>query len=336
MNEDAILRTALGNPAAVPRLLSLLPKDAVAGIEAVRLRRLPAEHVARGGKKRLGDIAWGVGVGHDPDAEALLVVECQSSLERRMALRMLVYAGLQWQALADTPRYRRGELPPALLVVVYTGGRRWRPKTLRELLAKSPPGLARRCPDFDFELLDARTLTADDAHSNWLAALLRLLHCRLAAELPARAKVLLDGLRRDALDDLAAELADLLMRMLVHRFGGEDAKEEDREYLALAVTYLGEPTMLEEAITEWREAAVAEGRSQGRAEGRSEGMVEKRTLLRRMAARRFGVEAGNALATLLAGEEDSERLATIGDLVVDAANGEELLRRGRSVLAHGG
>ena len=65
-------------------------------------------------------------------------------------------------------------------------------------------------------------------------------------------------------------------------------------------------------------------------------MVEKRTLLRRMAARRFGVEAGNALATLLAGEEDSERLATIGDLVVDAANGEELLRRGRSVLAHGG
>ena len=332
MNEDAILRTALGNPAAVPRLLSLLPKDAVAGIEAVRLRRLPAEHVARGGKKRLGDIAWGVGVDHDPDAEALLVVECQSSLERRMALRMLVYAGLQWQALADTPRYRRRELPPALLVVVYTGGRRWRPKTLRELLAKSPPGLARRCPDFDFELLDARALTADDAHSNWLAALLRLLHCRLAAELPARAKVLLDGLRRDALDDLAAELADLLMRMLVYRFGGEDAKEEDREYLALAVTYLGEPTMLEEAITEWREAALAEGRSQERFQS----MARERARLRRQAARRFGAPAGDALATLLAGEDDLERLETIGDLVVDVLNGEELLRRSRSVMAHGG
>ena len=93
--------------------------------------------------------------------------------------------------------------------------------------------------------------------------------------------------------------------------------------------------MLEEAITEWREAALAEGRSQGRAEGRSEGMVEKCALLRRMAARRFGAEAGNALATLLANEEDSERFATISDLIVDAANGEELLRCCRSVLVHG-
>ena len=84
--------------------------------------------------------------------------------------------------------------------------------------------------------------------------------------------------------------------------------------------------MLEEAITEWREAAIAEGLAQG--------IANERALLRRIAARRFGRAAGDALATLLANEEDSERLALIGDLVVDAANGEELLRRGRSVLAH--
>ena len=85
--------------------------------------------------------------------------------------------------------------------------------------------------------------------------------------------------------------------------------------------------MLEEAITEWREAAVAEGLAQG--------IANERALLRRIAARRFGVAAGDSLATLLMREEDSERLAMIGDLIVDAANGEELLRRGRSVLAHG-
>ena len=54
-----------------------------------------------------------------------------------------------------------------------------------------------------------------------------------------------------------------------------------------------------------------------------------------MAARRFGVAAGDALATLLMKEEGSERLALIGDLIVDAANGEELLRRSRSIMAHG-
>ena len=339
MNEDAIMRTALGNPAAVPRLLSLLPPDVGVGLDANRLRRLPAEYVARGGRKRAGDIAWAIGVDQDPDAEALLVVECQSSTDRRMALRMLVYNGLLWQALAETPRYRRRELPLALRVVVYTGGRRWRPKTLRELLRKSPPGLARRSPDVDFELLDAGRLTADDARSNWLAALLRLLHCRLAAQLPARSKALFDGLRADKLDDLAAELADMLMRMFIFRFMGENAKEEHEDHLALAARYLGEPTVLEEAITEWRQAAIAEGlaegRTQGIAEGRSQGMAEERALLRRLAARRFGADAGNALHALLGHEDDSERLATIGDLVVDAANGDELLRRGRSVLGHG-
>ena len=85
--------------------------------------------------------------------------------------------------------------------------------------------------------------------------------------------------------------------------------------------------MLEEAIIEWREAAVAEGLAQG--------IANERALLRRIAARRFGVAAGDALATLLMKEEGAERLATIGDLIVDAASGEELLGRSRSVMAHG-
>ena len=76
--------------------------------------------------------------------------------------------------------------------------------------------------------------------------------------------------------------------------------------------------MLEEAITEWRQAALAEG---------------ERTLLQRQAARRFGASAGDALAALLAGEQDAKRLAELGDLMVDCESGEELLRQSRSVLA---
>ena len=96
--------------------------------------------------------------------------------------------------------------------------------------------------------------------------------------------------------------------------------------------------MLEEAITEWRQAALAEGHAEGRSEGRAEGLSEglregERTLLRRLAARRFGAPAGDAMGALLAGEEDAKRLAKLGDLVFDCESGEELLRRGRSVLA---
>ena len=80
--------------------------------------------------------------------------------------------------------------------------------------------------------------------------------------------------------------------------------------------------MLEEAITEWRQAALAEGHAEGRS-----------TLLQRQAARRFGASAGDAFAALMAGEQDAERLTELGDLVVDCESGEELLRQGRSVLA---
>ena len=88
--------------------------------------------------------------------------------------------------------------------------------------------------------------------------------------------------------------------------------------------------MLAERMTQWREAL-----DEGRRQGVSEGMSHERTLLRRQAARRFGVAAGDALAGLLANEEDVDRLAEVGDLVVDCATAEELLRRGRGVLNGG-
>ena len=87
--------------------------------------------------------------------------------------------------------------------------------------------------------------------------------------------------------------------------------------------------MLEEAITEWRQAALAEGR----AEGLSEGLREGERMLRRQVARRFGSSAGDALAALLAGEQDAGHLAELGDLVLDCESAEELLRQGRIALA---
>ena len=101
--------------------------------------------------------------------------------------------------------------------------------------------------------------------------------------------------------------------------------------------------MLAERVTQWRQEALDEGRRQGvsegvlegRRQGLFEGVSHERTLLRRQAARRFGVATGDALAGLLANEEDVDRLAEVGDLVVDCATAEELLRRGRGVLNGG-
>ena len=89
--------------------------------------------------------------------------------------------------------------------------------------------------------------------------------------------------------------------------------------------------MLAETVTQWRREALDEGRRLGM----SEGMSHERALLRRQASGRFGVAAGDALAALLANEEDVERLAEVGDLVVGCTSAEELLRRGRGLLNGG-
>ena len=85
--------------------------------------------------------------------------------------------------------------------------------------------------------------------------------------------------------------------------------------------------MLAETVTRWRQEALDEGRRQG--------VSRERALLRRQAARRFGAEAGDALAALLANEEDAERLAQVGELVVGCASATELLRRGGNLLNGG-
>ena len=244
-----------------------------------------------------------------------------------MALRMDAYVALLRQEMAKKLPAAAG-LPPVLPVLVYTGDRPWRPAGLRQLTAPAPAGLRRWQPDLEMLLLDAATLTAEDAEINPAAALLRLQRCRRQAELPGLAAALFGALRRDGRLALAERLSDALLRMLAARFGGDETGAGHTEELRRTLRHMEEPTMLAETVTQWRQEALDEGRRQGMSEG-------ERVLLRHQAAGRFGVAAGDALAALLANEEDVERLAQVGDLVVGCASAEELLRRGRGLLDGG-
>ena len=336
MYEDQINRIAFAEPAMVRHLLALLPADAVAGLDTRRLRQLPAEQVGRGARKRLPDMAWAVGAPtpEHPDAEALLAIEFQAAPHEHMALRMDSYVALLRQGMADELPAAHG-LPPVLPVLVYTGARPWRPPSLRQLAAPTPAGLRRWQPDLEMLTLDAATLRAEDGDTNPAAALLRLQRCRRQADLPALAAALFGTLRRDGLARLAERLSDALMHMLVARFGGDEAGERYTEELRRALHYMEEPRMLAETVTQWRQEAIDEGWRKGESEGRRRGISHERALLRRQATRRFGVATGDALGALLANEEDVERLAEVGDLVVGCGSAQELLRRGRGVLNGG-
>ena len=232
-----------------------------------------------------------------------------------------------------------------LPLLVYTGDRPWRPTGVRQLTAPAPAGLRRWQPDLAPLMLDAAMLSADDGRIN-PAALLRLQRCRRPADLPSLAAALFDALRRDGRPKrLLERLSDALMQMLVLRFGGTETGERYIEELRSALRHMEEPKMLAETVTRWRQEALDEGMRQGMSKGLrqgirqgmsrgvKQGMAEgERSLLRRQAARRFGVETGDALAALLANEEDVDQLAEVGELLVDCGSPAELLRRGGRLL----
>ena len=86
--------------------------------------------------------------------------------------------------------------------------------------------------------------------------------------------------------------------------------------------------MLEETVREWTREWLERGIEQGR--------HEERALLCRQAARKFDAGAAEGLAAALAGVTDPDRLARVGDWIIECATAPELLARVRGDNGSGG
>ena len=82
------------------------------------------------------------------------------------------------------------------------------------------------------------------------------------------------------------------------------------------------------ATQAWFAQGRAQGRVEGRVEGRTEGQAEGQAeLMRRLAARKFDAVIAARLAERLAGITDPERLAEVGEWLLECEHGDELLGR---------
>ena len=76
-----------------------------------------------------------------------------------------------------------------------------------------------------------------------------------------------------------------------------------------------------------RREAYRHGRREGRAHGLAQALTRERLLLRRLAERKYDAEVAGKLAELLDAIAVPERLAEVGDWIIDCADGEDLLAR---------
>ena len=282
------------------------------------LTPVPASFVSDRLRERHGDLVWRVGF-RDEWLYLLVLLEFQSTVEPAMAVRVLTYTGLLYEKLIDDGALRRhGKLPPVLPIVIYNGSQPWTAaEDVAELIAFGGEALARYQPSLRYYLLDQGRLRADDLPGrNLVSALIALETNRASERVPELLAALFERLRELRNPELTQVFREWVEQVLVpRRMRGTELEplpglEEVR-------------TMLQELVAEW----VAEGRERGLQEGIEQGRGEERKLLCRLAARKFTAETAPRMSALLERLRDPERLAEVGDWIIECETEEELLAR---------
>lgn len=293
-------------------------------LDFTSLNPLPASYVSENLQQRHSDLIWRVRFHDERWLYVVVLLEFQSRVDQRMAVRMLTYTGLLYERLiADGALRDHGKLPPVLPIVIYNGAERWTaPTELDELIATGPTDmLAGYQPSLRYFLLDHSTFQNTGLPSdNLVSALIALEASTSPAEAAAATDSLIDLLAQH--DDQALTEAFSAWVEVLLRPGTPSSTTPD------PLTRLKEVrTMLAERVQEWTREWV----QQGRAEGREQGHDAERSLLQRQATRKFDTKTGDQLATTIAEVSDPERLSEVGESIIDCSTGSELLERVRLI-----
>ncbi|MGF1526700.1 MAG: Rpn family recombination-promoting nuclease/putative transposase [Candidatus Competibacterales bacterium] len=312
-------------------LSAFVPGDWVAHLDYATLERVSEVMVGYDLREREDDAIWRVRWG-ERWLYIYLLLEFQSSIDRWMAVRVMIYVGMLYQELIKAKEITpQDDLPPVLPIVLYNGESPWTAATdLATLIAPGLPAeLQRWQPQVHYLLLDQ--LRCDDdalaGQQNLVAAIFRLEKSRTLEEMERVLAELVTWLTRPEQTALRRAFVVWIKRVLAPaRLPNVDVPH---------VTELAEMhNMLAERVKAWTEAWKQEGLKEGRKEGRKEGLKEglkeghrdgEAKILRKLLSHKFGplppwVDERLAKASEAELEHWSERLfesQSLGDIFPD-------------------
>ena len=337
---DAAYKLQFSHRRMVADLLrGFLPGGVSPGFDFDTLEPLPASHVGRALERREGDLMWRLRARAAPNGGwvyVLVLLEFQSGVDRRMALRVLTYTGLAWEGLLRTGKGSGGDarsmtpLPPVIPFVVYNGASPWTaPLDVSDLVAPAAQVLARLQPANRYVLLDVHRADFAGVPEDNAVGLQMALERAMPEEMPAILRRVGAALADPEHAGLRKAFAEWVRRSWTEDYrvlaGGDGAlrDELDRMVAAGEVEAMGSLT-----VEKWKERE-RQKEAQILARGRAEGLE---FVLERQAARRFGTDAGERLSALLAGVSEPERFAAVGDAIIDCGTGAELLAAVRRIV----
>ncbi len=317
-------------------LLDLIEEDWVRKINCKSLKQAPTAQVSDHLRERLSDLVWRAQWGEDKIPVDLLM-EFQSTVDRSMALRLQINAGLHSQCLLEAKQVsQRGRLPRVFPMLLYNGRGRWTtPEDASKLFEDAPAGLDRYLPRQPYYLLDVQRFDVSrlKGRKNAAAALIRLENARWAEDIEKVVSDLIKwfpGSRHQALRRAFA--AWLCQVLLPARFPeGEFPQIEELQEVK---------SMLAERVREWpREweergwnRGLKEGLEKGREEGRDEGWEEglqqgirlgEARLLEQQLRQKFG-KLSKTLRDRIS-KADSQSLSELAERVLTAETLDQVL-----------
>ena len=354
MDHDAAHKYIHSLPEVTADLLRLVVPDPVDELDLPTLEDRSSEYLDAAHRKRQGDMAWrvcfrkGRTAGDRPFL--LVLVEFQSTVDRRMAERIREYTGMLLErAAGGRPAGREGARPWVLPIVVYNGSRPWIAAGRATDLAAPPSAKAMRNlalyqPQAYHLLAAGGGLTAgarpaqDWPLNNRVSATVRLQAAATPQDLPPR---LLEEFARFPGPDNEAfrrALHSWARALWVDKTGGADFPafhELERTKGAIMTT------VAEAAWDRWEAKVMAKGIKQGIERGVRRGIAQGRAeggmhLACRQAALKFGSATAERLAGLLEGLTEQEDLDRVGDWILQCDDGDELLSRVSSLPANRG
>jgi len=303
-SHDSSYKFLFSNPELVRDLIvGFIPDAWLHSLDYSTLEKVPGSYISDDFKQREDDIVWRVKVGGEW-LYLYLLIEFQNTVDKYMALRMMVYIGLLYQDLI-----KRGDvladnrLPPILPIVLYNGNQRWTSVTDVADLIPLVPGLVEQFkPRLKFLLIDENTYSDSQLASlnNLVAAVFRFEHADNPAAMQDLISLLIDWL--DDRPDLR-RMFSLWIRATLMR-------KKNYAILLPQVDDLQETkVMLSDRLEQWALAYIAEGELKGKQEGEI-------LALQKLLSKRFG--AIPADITRLISNAPLELIERWFDLAIDA------------------
>ncbi len=260
-------------------IMGFVPDEWLHSLDYTTLERVDGSYITEDFRGRADDIVWRLKVGGEW-VYLYLLIEFQSTVDKYMALRMMVYTGLLYQDLIRQGMILSdGHLPPVLPIVLYNGSQRWTAVTDVFELIPPVPGLVEQFkPRAKYLLVDENAYTDSELTplKNLVAAVFRIEH-------PADPETIQVLLR--LLDEWLVDRPDL-RKMIAKWIRATLMRKPEYRILLPEVDDLQElRIMLAEQLEVWAHEYEAKGES---------------LALQKLLTKRFGVIPSDVLAMIAA------------------------------------